>query len=94
MFAGSEISVALLTSPPGLEGDSVIDNADIAAAREVVDRYAGTGRVLTHTIVHWNAGPDELDRMATWSSELRPAGWKVSPPFSLAPMVVKPTSGV
>jgi uncharacterized protein len=77
VFAGSETSVALLTSPPGLEGDAVIDNADIAAAREVVDRYAGTGRVLTHTIVHPNAGPDELDRMATWSTELRPAGWKV-----------------
>ncbi len=77
VYGGSETSVALLTSPPGLEGDSVIDNADIAAAREVVDRYTGTGRVLTHTIVHPNAGPDELDRMATWSTDLRPAGWKV-----------------
>ena len=77
VFAGSETSVALLTSPPGLEGDAVIDNGDIAAAREVVDRYAGSGRVLTHTIVHPNAGPDELDRMATWSAQLRPAGWKV-----------------
>ena len=55
----------------------MIDNADIAAAREVVDRYAGTGRVLTHTIVHPNAGPDELERMGEWSSRLRPAGWKV-----------------
>ncbi len=55
----------------------MIDNADIAAAREVVDRYAGTGRVLTHAIVHPNAGPDELERMGEWSSRLRPAGWKV-----------------
>jgi predicted TIM-barrel fold metal-dependent hydrolase len=55
----------------------VIDNADIAAVREVVDRYAGTGRVLTHAIVHPNAGPDELERMGEWSAQLRPAGWKV-----------------
>jgi uncharacterized protein len=77
VFGGSETSVALLTSPPGLDGAGVIDNADIAAAREVVDRYAGTGRVLTHAIVHPNAGPDELERMDTWSTQLRPAGWKV-----------------
>jgi len=77
VFAGSETSVALLTSPPGLDGAGVIDNADIAAAREVVDRYAGTGRVLTHAIVHPNAGPDELERMGEWSTRLRPAGWKV-----------------
>ena len=42
-------------------GRNVIDNADIAAAREIIDRYAGTGRVLGHTIVHPNLGPDELD---------------------------------
>ena len=42
VFGGSETAVALLTSPPGLEGEGVIDNGDIAAAREVVDRYAGS----------------------------------------------------
>ena len=30
-FGGSETAVALLTSPPGVQGDGVIDNADIAA---------------------------------------------------------------
>jgi uncharacterized protein len=77
VFAGSETSVALLTSPPGLEGQGVIDNGDIAAAREVVDRYGGSGRVLTHSIVHPNLGEAELDRMVDWSARLRPAGWKV-----------------
>ncbi len=82
VFAGSETALALLTSPPGLTGAGVIDNADIAAAKELVDRYAGTNRLLTHAIVHPNAGndevnEDELDRMVEWSSQLHPAGWKV-----------------
>ena len=55
----------------------MIDNGDIAAAREVVDRYAGSGRVLTHSIVHPNLGEPELERMGEWSAQLRPAGWKV-----------------
>ena len=76
VFGGSETSVALLTSPPGRPGDGVLDNADIAAAREIVDRYAGTGRVLAHTIVHPNLGPDELERMVGWSADLSPAAWK------------------
>jgi len=77
VFAGSETSVALLTSTPGQPGLNVIDNADIAAAREIMDRYAGTGRVLGHTIVHPNLGPAELDAMETWRDELKPSGWKV-----------------
>jgi len=90
VFGGSETSVALLTSPPGLEGAGVIDNGDIAAAREIVDRYAGSGRVLTHAIVHPNAGEAELDRMAEWSSALRPAGWKV---YTLWDPPERPTGG-
>jgi predicted TIM-barrel fold metal-dependent hydrolase len=77
VFGGSETAVALLTSPPGRAHENVITNPDIALAREIVDRYAGTARVLTHTIVHPNAGPSELDAMAAWHDELRPAAWKV-----------------
>ena len=50
---------------------------EIAAVREIVDRYADTGRVLTHTIVHPNLGEAELDRMEGWRDALRPSGWKV-----------------
>jgi predicted TIM-barrel fold metal-dependent hydrolase len=77
VFGGSETAVALLTSTPGGVDDNVLTNDDIAAARDIVDRYAGTGRVLTHTIVHPNFGPAELDAMVDWSDWLRPAGWKV-----------------
>ena len=57
VFGGSETAVALLTSLPGQSHENVLSTAEIAACREVVDRYAGTGRVLTHTIVHPNYGP-------------------------------------
>ena len=84
VFGGSETSVALLTSPPGRPEDNVLTNDDIAAARAIVDRYAGGQRVLTHTIVHPNLGPAELDAMVDWHDRLAPAGWKVytlwSPP--------------
>jgi predicted TIM-barrel fold metal-dependent hydrolase len=77
VFGGSETAVALLTSPPGRAEENVITNDDIAAAREIVDRYAGTSRVLTHTIVHPNLGAPELDAMVEWNDKLAPAGWKV-----------------
>jgi predicted TIM-barrel fold metal-dependent hydrolase len=77
VFGGSETALALLTSTPGVPGENVIDNADIAAVRQIMDRYAGTNRVLGHTIVHPNLGPEQLDHMEVWRDELRPAAWKV-----------------
>ena len=59
---------------PGPTGENVLENAQIAAVRDVTDRYAGTGRVLTHTIVHPNLGPAELDRMGEWSRTLAAVG--------------------
>ena len=77
VFGTSETAVALLTSTPGSAEDNVLTNPQIAAAREVVERYGGTGRLLTHTIVHPNAGPGEIEQMAEWRSQLAPSGWKV-----------------
>jgi predicted TIM-barrel fold metal-dependent hydrolase len=76
VFGASETAIALLTSTPGRTDVNVLTNHQIAAARDVVDRYAGSGRVLTHTIVHPNLGPAELDAMVEWHAELRPSGWK------------------
>ena len=92
IFGASETAVALLTSTPGPTGRNVLENRQIAAVRDVTDRYAGTGRVLTHTIVHPNLGPDELDRMVEWQRELRPSAWKV---YTLAgpPTAASPSGG-
>jgi predicted TIM-barrel fold metal-dependent hydrolase len=89
VFGASETSVALLTSTPGRADVNVLTNRQIAAARDVVERYAGTGRVLTHTIVHPNLGDSELEAMVDWRATLRPAGWKCytlwGPPTKASP---------
>jgi len=77
VFGGSETAVALITSFPGREHEQPLTNAEAAACRDVVDRYAGTGRVLTHTIIHPNLGRQELEAMEEWRNTLRPSGWKV-----------------
>lgn len=89
VFGASETAIALLTSTPGPATTNVLTNPQIAAAREVVDRYAGSGRVLTHTIVHPNLGARELDAMEGWATTLSPSGWKVytlfGPPTGASP---------
>jgi uncharacterized protein len=89
VFGASETAIALLTSTPGPADSNVLTNRQIAAAREVVDRYSGSGRVLTHTIVHPNLGASELDAMPEWSETCRPSGWKCytlwGPPTKASP---------
>ena len=76
VFGESETAVAVLTSTPGRPSENVVTNPEIRACREIVDRYAGTGRVRTHTIVHPNV-PGELDAMPEWRASLAPDGWKL-----------------
>jgi predicted TIM-barrel fold metal-dependent hydrolase len=92
VFASSETAIALLTSTPGDADHNVLVNPQIAAARELVDRYAGAGRVKTHTIVHPNVGPAELDRMVDLDDALRPSGWKCYPLYG-PPTAASPTGG-
>ena len=92
VFGASETALALLTSTPGPAATNVLTNAQIAAARDIVARYAGSGRVLTHTIVHPNFGPVELDAMDGWRALLGPAGWKVYTLYG-PPTAASPTGG-
>jgi hypothetical protein len=89
VFGSSETAVALLTSTPGTAAHNVLTNPQIASVRDLVDRYSGTGRLLTHTIVHPNIGPSELDAMEDWRDTLRPSAWKCytlyGPPTAAAP---------
>jgi predicted TIM-barrel fold metal-dependent hydrolase len=92
VFGASETAIALLTSTPGEADHNVLLNPQIAAARELVDRYAGTRRVLTHSIVHPNLGPRELDAMVERHDTLRPSGWKCYPLYG-PPTAASPTGG-
>jgi hypothetical protein len=92
VFGTSETAVALLTSTPGSVADNVLTNPQIAAARDIMERYGGAGRVLTHTIVHPNLGPAELEQMAGWRDDLSPSGWKVYTLYG-PPTAASPTGG-
>ena len=48
--------------------------------------------MLTHTIVHPNLGPAELDQMALWRDDLSPSGWKVYTLYG-PPTAASPTGG-
>jgi predicted TIM-barrel fold metal-dependent hydrolase len=92
VFGASETAIALLTSTPGGADHNVLLNPQIAAARDLVDRYAGSGRVLTHSIVHPNLGARELDAMVEAHDALRPSGWKCYPLYG-PPTAASPTGG-
>ena len=76
VYFESETSVAVLTSAPGTGENNILTNAEIAATRELLDRLAGSGRLLHHAIVHPNL-PGELEAMESVLARCRPVGWKV-----------------
>ncbi len=76
VFLQSETRVAVLTSAPGTEDVNILSNAEIAGTRALIDRFAGSGRLLHHSIVHPNL-PGELDQMAELVKRYRPNGFKV-----------------
>jgi predicted TIM-barrel fold metal-dependent hydrolase len=77
VFVESETAVAVLTSPPA-DGTGVpyLTNEELVGTRELVDRLAGTGRMLNHLSVH----PDrqsELEKLESWRDRYHPVAWKV-----------------
>ena len=79
MYLESDTGVVVLTSAPGPEGlDSsrMLTNPQLIGTREMIDRLAGTGRLINHCVVHPNIAGD-IDKMDLWKDWCRPAGWKV-----------------
>jgi predicted TIM-barrel fold metal-dependent hydrolase len=76
VFVQAETALAVISAAPGnANGDTFLDNREMAGMRELFDRTAGTGRLLNHTVVRPNLG--EIERMPQWAAEYRPVGWKV-----------------
>ena len=82
MFLKSETDIAVLSSAPGVEGKGqdrgkrILNNAEMIATRELIERLGGTGRLINHSNVHPNV-PGEIDLMDRWHEWCKPAGWKV-----------------
>lgn len=76
IYVESETALAILTAAPGVEDHNILPNDEIAASREILDRCAGSGRLLHHVIVHPDR-PGERERLPEQFAALRPAGLKV-----------------
>lgn len=84
VFLETENAVAILTSGPGVDDSRTLFNDEMRATRELLDRFAGTGRLLNHAVVHADL-PEEVDAMAEWTETIAPAGWKVYTPGRIGP---------
>ena len=79
VFLESETAVAVLSSAPGVEGKDktrMVTNAEMIGTRELIDRLAGTGRLINHCVAHPNVQAD-IELMEHWRDWCSPAGWKV-----------------
>ena len=76
VFLESETAVAVLTSGPGLAPDRMLFNREMAAARELLDRLGGEGRLLNHCVVHADVA-GEIEGMERERDSRHPVGWKV-----------------
>lgn len=83
VFLETETAVAVLTSGPGLDESRNLFNHEIAATRTLIDRFAGTGRLLNHCVVHADV-PEEVEAMQYWRDTFHPVGWKVYTPGRVA----------
>ena len=79
VFLECENSVVVLSSGPGVEGKPGgrnLNNSEMIGTRELIDRMAGTGRLINHCVIHPNV-TGEFDLMNGWGEWCDPAGWKV-----------------
>src|SRR5262249_18305445 len=77
VYVESETTVAVLTSPPADEtGVPFLTNEEMTGTRELLDRLAGSGRMLHHVAVH-PTDARTLDELESYRDRFHPAAWKV-----------------
>ena len=78
VFLECETAVAVLSSGAGAEGQDLrrgLSNSEMIGTRELIDRLAGSGRLINHSNVHPNVA-GEIELMDRWRDWCDPAGWK------------------
>jgi hypothetical protein len=84
VFLETETAVAVLTSPPADElGVPYLSAAELYGTRALIDRLAGSGRLLNHICVHPTI-PEVLDSLERWRDDYHPVAWKVYTPGRMA----------
>jgi predicted TIM-barrel fold metal-dependent hydrolase len=84
VFLETETAVAVLTSGPGLDDSRHLFNDEMAATRSLIDGFAGSGRLLSHSVVHANVERD-VEAMEEYRDLFHPVGWKVYTLGGLSP---------
>jgi len=79
IFLESEVSLAILTSNPGIDDTRMLFNDEIVAARALIEGFAGSDRLLHHSVVHVDL-PEEVAAMSEWLEKFKPVAWKVYTP--------------
>jgi predicted TIM-barrel fold metal-dependent hydrolase len=81
LFVHSETSVAVLSQVPAVPGNNPLETVEAAATREIVNRMAGSERLLIHGIVLPDRGVEQLDAMQALKEEQDIAAWKIYTQF-------------
>lgn len=79
VFLTTENAVAVLTAAPGRTGaarERDLYNDELAVMRSLVEGFAGSTRLLNHTVIHAEDRTD-IASMEEWRDEFQPIGWKV-----------------
>ena len=79
IYLESDTDIAVLSSAPGDEERDrmrMTTNAEMIGTQELIERLGGTGRLISHSVVHPNIDGD-IEKMGRWSEWCQPAGWKV-----------------
>ncbi len=76
VFLETDVAVAILTSGPGIDDGRMLFNDEMAASRALIDSFAGSSRLLNHSVVHADR-PEDVAAMPYWLEQFNPAAWKV-----------------
>jgi uncharacterized protein len=81
VFVASETRVAVLSGVPSRRPRSPLSNQEIRSTRDLVNRLAGSQRLLAQAVVHPHEGTAALEDMHSLAEELNVVGWKVYTPY-------------
>jgi predicted TIM-barrel fold metal-dependent hydrolase len=81
VFGKSDTQMAVLGGVPGLTGKNPLDNRQILRTRDLFTQLMGDPRILTHAVVHPNAGRGELESMHELAENFDVLGWMVYTPW-------------
>jgi uncharacterized protein len=79
IFLNSDTAVAVLSAVPSEPDDMPLTPDEAAETRAIVNKLAGSSRLLIHGLVLPHAGESQLEGMQRLAEELAISAWKVYP---------------